>query len=103
LRAVLAGLNGSVEASHLRRREEISPAQSNGWKKRLLDPTTPHEQRRCEMAEARRRRREKDLQLRQPTLPLEFQKGVAEGPKEKSYCRCNTSITGPAAHLPEPP
>ena len=41
------------------------------------DPARLHEQRRRKMAEARHRRREKNLMLRQPTLPLESQEGVA--------------------------
>lgn len=39
------------------------------------DPARLHEQRRRKMAEARHRRREKNLRLRQPTLPLEMHGG----------------------------
>ena len=51
------------------------------------DPATLHEQRRRKMAEARHRRREKNLKLRQPTLPLECGEGVANARLEMSHCR----------------
>ena len=41
------------------------------------DPARLYEERRRKMAEARHRRREKNLKLRQPTLPLESREGVA--------------------------
>lgn len=41
------------------------------------DPERLHAERRQKMAAARHRRREKNLQLRQPTLPLESQESVA--------------------------
>jgi putative transposase len=50
------------------------------------DPVGLHEQRRRKMAEARHRRREKNLKLRQPTLPLESLEGVANGKLEMSHC-----------------
>lgn len=50
------------------------------------DPATMHEQRRRKMAEARHRRREKNLKLRQPTLPLESLEGVANHEAEMSHC-----------------
>lgn len=50
------------------------------------DPAALHEQRRCKMAEARHRRREKNLKLRQPTLPLESLEGVANQETEMSHC-----------------
>jgi len=50
------------------------------------DPSRLHEQRRRKMAEARHRRREKNLQLRQPTLPLESQEDVAKKKPEISHC-----------------
>jgi putative transposase len=50
------------------------------------DPAALHEQRRCRMAEARHRRREKNLKLRQPTLPLESLEGVANREAEMSHC-----------------
>jgi hypothetical protein len=40
-------------------------------------PTKLHEARRRKLAEARHRRREKNLKLRQPTLSLEHQESVA--------------------------
>lgn len=49
------------------------------------DPARLHEQRRRKMAEARHRRREKNLKLRQPTLPLECTEGVANGNPEMSH------------------
>ena len=50
------------------------------------DPARLHEQRRRKMAEARHRRREKNLKLRQPTLPLESLEGVANQRHEVSHC-----------------
>ena len=50
------------------------------------EPARLHEQRRRKMAEARHRRREKNLKLRQPTLPLESQEGVANHETEMSHC-----------------
>lgn len=50
------------------------------------DPAELHEVRRRKMAEARHRRREKNLKLRQPTLPLEPQEVVANGKPELSHC-----------------
>jgi putative transposase len=50
------------------------------------DPAALHEARRRRMAEARHRRREKNLKLRQPTLPLESLEGVANQPAEMSHC-----------------
>jgi hypothetical protein len=38
------------------------------------------------MAEARHRRREKNLILRQPTLPLESREGIANCETEMSHC-----------------
>lgn len=46
------------------------------------DPDELKEARRRKMAEARHRRREKNLKLRQPTLPLESPEGVANSKKE---------------------
>ena len=46
------------------------------------NPLALHEARRRKMAEARHRRREKNLKLRQPTLPLDTSEVVANnGPK----------------------
>ena len=50
------------------------------------DPARLHEERRRKMAEARHRRREKNLKLRQPTLPLECTEGVANNQPELSHC-----------------
>jgi transposase InsO family protein len=50
------------------------------------DPAALHEARRRKMAEARHRRREKNLKLRQPTLPLEPLEGVANQEPELSHC-----------------
>jgi transposase InsO family protein len=50
------------------------------------DPVALHEQRRRKMAEARHRRREKNLKLRQPTLPLESREGIANCETEMSHC-----------------
>jgi len=41
------------------------------------DPKALHEQRRRKLAQARHRRKEKNLGLRQPTLPLEHPSGPA--------------------------
>ena len=49
------------------------------------NPARLHEQRRRKMAEARHRRREKNLKLRQPTLSLESTEGVANGHPEMSH------------------
>ena len=51
------------------------------------DPTKLHEERRRKMAEARHQRREKNLKLRQPTLPLESLEGVANHEVGMSHCR----------------
>jgi putative transposase len=51
------------------------------------DPAALHEARRRKLAEARHRRREKNLKLRQPTLPLEYRESVANQPAEMSHCR----------------
>lgn len=50
------------------------------------DPVALHEARRRKMAEARHRRREKNLKLRQPTLPLDSLEGVANQELEMSHC-----------------
>jgi putative transposase len=50
------------------------------------DPVRLHEERRRKIAEARHRRREKNLKLRQPTLPLECTESVANGNPEMSHC-----------------
>jgi putative transposase len=50
------------------------------------DPIRLHEERRRKMAEARHRRREQNLKLRQPTLPLEALESVANGTIEMSHC-----------------
>jgi putative transposase len=50
------------------------------------DPAVLHEQRRRKMAEARHKRRERNLQLRQQTLPLEAAEGIANGSQELSHC-----------------
>ena len=50
------------------------------------DQARLHEARRRKMAEARHRRREKNLTLRQPTLPLESLEGVANPDAEMSHC-----------------
>ena len=49
-------------------------------------PEALHAARRYKLAEARHRRREKNLKLRQPTLPLESPEGVANQRAEKSHC-----------------
>ena len=49
------------------------------------DPVMLHEQRRRKMAEARHKRKEKNLQLRQPTLPLESREGITNGKPELSH------------------
>jgi transposase InsO family protein len=51
------------------------------------DPAALDEARRRKMAEARHRRREKNLKLRQPTLPLESLESVANQAVEMSHCR----------------
>ena len=50
------------------------------------DPSALHEARRRKMAEARHRRREKNLKLRQPTLPLESTESIANERLEMSHC-----------------
>lgn len=50
------------------------------------DPQSLHEERRRKMAEARHRRREQNLKLRQPTLPLDAPEGVANQEPKKSHC-----------------
>ena len=50
------------------------------------DPAALHEGRRRKMAEARHHRREKNLKLRQPTLPLESLEGVANQEAQMSHC-----------------
>lgn len=50
------------------------------------DPAALTEARRRKMAEARHRRREKNLKLRQPTLPLESLESVANQEAEMSHC-----------------
>ena len=50
------------------------------------DPATLHDERRRKMAAARHRRREKNLKLRQPTLPLEPLESVANQRTELSHC-----------------
>jgi transposase InsO family protein len=50
------------------------------------DPAALHEARRRKMAEARHRRREKNLKLRQPTLPLEPTESIANQSPEMSHC-----------------
>jgi putative transposase len=49
-------------------------------------PTALHEQRRRKLVEARHKRKQKNLQLRQPTLPLECTEGLANGTAEMSHC-----------------
>jgi transposase InsO family protein len=50
------------------------------------DPAALHEARRRKMAEARHRRREKNLKLRQPMLPLESTESIANDRQGMSYC-----------------
>ena len=50
------------------------------------NPADLHEARRRKMAEARHRRREKNLNLRQPTLPLESTEGVTNDTPGMSHC-----------------
>lgn len=50
------------------------------------NPSELHESRRKKLSEARHRRREKNLQLRQPTLPLEPQEVVANNNPKLSHC-----------------
>jgi transposase InsO family protein len=49
-------------------------------------PAPLHEARRRKLAEARHRRREKNLQLRQPTLPLKSAEGLANDQTGMSHC-----------------
>jgi putative transposase len=51
------------------------------------NPARLHEARRQKLAEARHKRREKNLKLRQPTLPLESTESVANQETELSHCR----------------
>jgi transposase InsO family protein len=50
------------------------------------DPAALHEARRKKLAAARHQRREKNLRLRQPTLPLETLETVANREPELSHC-----------------
>lgn len=50
------------------------------------DPAAMHDERRRKLAEARHRRREKNLKLRQPTLPLESLESVANHQAQMSHC-----------------
>ena len=50
------------------------------------DPAAMHDERRRKMAQARHRRREKNLKLRQATLPLESTEDVANDQPEMSHC-----------------
>ena len=50
------------------------------------DPAALHETRRRKMAEARHRRRETNLKLRQPTLPLECTESIANESPKMSHC-----------------
>jgi hypothetical protein len=50
------------------------------------NPAKLHEERRRKMATARHRRREKNLQMRQPTLPLESAEGIANDQPGMSHC-----------------
>lgn len=50
------------------------------------DPTALHEARRRKMAEARLRKREKNLKLRQPTRPLESTESIANERLGMSHC-----------------
>jgi putative transposase len=50
-------------------------------------PAVMHEERRRKLALARHRRREKNLELRQPTLPLEAGPSVANSPPPMSHFR----------------
>jgi putative transposase len=50
------------------------------------DPAALHDERRRKMADARHRRRVKNLKLRQPTLPLESTEGVSNNQPELSHC-----------------
>jgi hypothetical protein len=49
-------------------------------------PAALHEARRRKMAEARHRRRGKNLKLRQPTLPIESTESVANERPGMSHC-----------------
>ena len=51
------------------------------------EPAAMHEARRVKLAAARHRRREKNLELRQPTLPLEGGPSVANSPPQLSHFR----------------
>ena len=50
------------------------------------DPPALHEQRRRKLAEARHKRKQRNLQLRQPTLPLECTEGLTNGTAKLSHC-----------------
>jgi putative transposase len=50
------------------------------------NPVALHDERRRKMAGARHRRRERNLKLRQPTLPLESLESVANHEAEMSHC-----------------
>jgi putative transposase len=50
------------------------------------NPASLHEARRRKMVEARHRRREKNLKLRQPTLPLECMESIANKSPKMSHC-----------------
>ena len=50
------------------------------------DPATLHEARRRKIAEARHRRRETNLKLRHPTLPLEPMESIANKKPGMSHC-----------------
>jgi putative transposase len=50
------------------------------------DPAARLDERRRKMVEARHRRREKNLKLRQPMLPLESTEGVSNNQPELSHC-----------------
>ena len=51
------------------------------------DPTAMHEERHRKLAAARHRRRERNLELHQPTLPLEAEPSVANSPLKLSHFR----------------
>jgi len=57
------------------------------------EPASLHEQRRRKMAVARHRRREKNLKLRQATLPLQSPEGVANQRIEMPHCGGNSPPT----------
>ena len=50
------------------------------------DPAALHEQRHRKIAQARHQRKEKNLQLRQRTLPLQAAEGIANGSQKLSHC-----------------